>query len=117
MRIGYDAKRAFHNFRGLGNYSRTLLESLFKYYPDEDYYLYTPTYSDPRSTEWAKRNDRATIITPKTGKNKIMGTAWRSLFLTPQLEKNQLDIYHGLSHELPPGIGKSKIKSVVKPSS
>ena len=113
MRIGYDAKRAFHNFRGLGNYSRTLLESLFKYYPDEDYYLYTPTYSDPRSTEWAKRNDRATIITPKTGKNKIMGTAWRSLFLTPQLEKNQLDIYHGLSHELPPGIGKSKIKSVV----
>ena len=28
MRIGFDAKRAFHNFRGLGNYSRDLIRIL-----------------------------------------------------------------------------------------
>ena len=28
MKIGFDAKRAFHNFRGLGNYSRDLIRIL-----------------------------------------------------------------------------------------
>jgi hypothetical protein len=27
MKIGFDGKRALHNLRGLGNYSRTLIES------------------------------------------------------------------------------------------
>ncbi len=113
MKIGFDAKRAFHNYRGLGNYSRTLLESLFKYYPDNEYFLYTPRYKDQRALGWAKKNSKAKIITPKVSGGKMMDSAWRSLFLTPVLEKSNLDIYHGLSHELPPGIGKSKIKSVV----
>jgi len=113
MKIGYDAKRAFHNFRGLGNYSRTLIESFLKYYPDNEYHLYTPSFKDQRSLDWAKKHSKAKIITPKFGTNKIMASAWRSLFLTTIVEKDQLDIYHGLSHELPPGIGKSKIKSVV----
>jgi len=113
MKIGFDAKRAFHNFRGLGNYSRTLMESLFKYYPDNEYFLYTPQYKDLRSQDWAKRNSKAQIVTPQFSSAKLMGTAWRSLFLNSILEKNDLDIYHGLSHELPPGIGKSNVKSVV----
>ncbi len=113
MKIGFDAKRTFHNFRGLGNYSRTLMESLFKYYPDNEYYLYTPLYKDHRALAWAKKHSKGRVITPKFSGGKMMSSAWRSLFLTPVLEKDNLDIYHGLSHELPPGIGKSKIKSVV----
>lgn len=113
MKIGFDAKRAFHNFRGLGNYSRTLTESLFKYYPDSEYFLYTPRFKDQRAIDWGKKHSKAKVITPRKSNSKIISSAWRSLFLTPVLEKDGLDIYHGLSHELPPGIGKSKIKSVV----
>jgi glycosyltransferase involved in cell wall biosynthesis len=113
MKIGFDAKRAFHNFRGLGNYSRNLLEGLFKYYPNEEYYLYTPAFQDKRAIEWGKRNSLGKIITPNKMRGKIMSSAWRSLFLTSALKQDQIDIYHGLSHELPPGIGKSKIKSIV----
>ncbi len=112
-KIGFDAKRAFHNFRGLGNYSRTLIESLYKYYPENEYYLFTPPFKDNRAVEWGRRNSLGKVITPGKSTGKLMSSAWRSLFLTSALEKNDIDIYHGLSHELPPRIGKSKIKSVV----
>ena len=42
MKIGFDAKRAFLNTTGLGNYSRTLMSSLAKNYADNQYVLYYP---------------------------------------------------------------------------
>jgi len=42
MKIGFDAKRAFLNQTGLGNYSRNTLIALKKYFPDNDYILFTP---------------------------------------------------------------------------
>ena len=42
MRIGFDAKRAFSNFTGLGNYSRDTIRILEKFYPKNQYYLFTP---------------------------------------------------------------------------
>ena len=42
MRIGFDAKRAFLNNTGLGNYSRDTIRILSKYYLGNDYFLYTP---------------------------------------------------------------------------
>ncbi|NJL74352.1 MAG: glycosyltransferase family 4 protein [Saprospiraceae bacterium] len=42
LRIGFDAKRLFNNFTGLGNYSRTLVNNLVQYYPEHDYHLFTP---------------------------------------------------------------------------
>ena len=42
MEIGFDAKRAFLNTSGLGNYSRNALNALVKYYPENDYFLFTP---------------------------------------------------------------------------
>ncbi len=34
MRIAFDAKRAFLNFTGLGNYSRFVIEALAEAFPD-----------------------------------------------------------------------------------
>ena len=45
MRIGFDAKRAFTNNTGLGNYSRDTIRILSKSFK-EDFYLYTPKKSD-----------------------------------------------------------------------
>ena len=40
MRIGFDAKRYYHNHTGLGNYSRTLVKDLKRLYPELDIRLY-----------------------------------------------------------------------------
>ena len=42
MRIGFDAKRLFNNFTGLGNHSRTTIDILTEFYPENEYLLYTP---------------------------------------------------------------------------
>lgn len=40
MRIGFDAKRYYHNRTGLGNYCRTIVKGLLDFYPDDGYLLY-----------------------------------------------------------------------------
>tara|TARA_R110002072_G_scaffold534_7_gene4234 strand:+ start:134084 stop:135217 length:1134 start_codon:yes stop_codon:yes gene_type:complete len=113
MKIGFDAKRIFHNFRGLGNYSRTLVESLHKYYPEDSYYLFTPEFTDQRATAWEKRNSDLNVVRPKGVLDNTFSSAWRSLKLGDDIKKQELDIYHGLSHELPRNIKKANIKSIV----
>ncbi len=46
MKIGFDAKRAFLNSSGLGNFSRNTLHALHSYYPDNHYVLFTPEIKD-----------------------------------------------------------------------
>ena len=113
MRIGFDAKRAFHNFRGLGNYSRTLIESLLKYYPENSYHLFTPPFSDDYAINWQKRFKQLEIVLPPKLFNKTTSSLWRSFMLSNEIKKLDIDIYHGLSHELPAGIKSSGVKSVV----
>lgn len=113
MKFGFDAKRIFHNNRGLGNYSRTLVEGLLRYSPDSDVFLYTTPLKDPAGLEYVKRYDKLTLRTPKSIAAKKLSSLWRSLFLTNILKEDKLDLYHGLSHELPPGIKKLGIKTIV----
>ena len=42
MRIGFDAKRAFSNYTGLGNYSRDTIRVLTTFFSETKYFLYTP---------------------------------------------------------------------------
>jgi hypothetical protein len=42
MRIGFDAKRAFLNASGLGNYSRNTINALHQYSPENVPVLFTP---------------------------------------------------------------------------
>jgi glycosyltransferase involved in cell wall biosynthesis len=113
MKIGFDAKRIFHNFRGLGNYSRTLVESLVKHFPENEYVLFTPPFDDSRASEWKRRFSNLEIVTPKSGLGRAFSSSWRSLFLARVIKNQKIDIYHGLSHELPPGLKNSKTKTVV----
>ena len=113
MRIGFDAKRAFMNSRGLGNYSRTLLESLEKYYPENECFLFTPKLSGTFGQDWYKKHPHFKIVLPQGFGHQIFRSAWRSFFIKNDLIEKQLDIYHGLSHELPFGIEKLNIKKIV----
>lgn len=102
MRIGFEAKRATHNFRGLGNYSRGLIEGLIKYQPNEKLFLYTPPIKDPRGQEWIDSlANKAVIKYPEGFLNNQFSSFWRSFGIASDLKRDDLDIFHGLSHEIP----------------
>lgn len=109
MNIGFDAKRAFHNKTGLGNYSRTLIGLLANQYPEHDYYLYNPKPADLFSI--AGKNVHQVL--PSNFLHKLFSAAWRSSWVMSDLKKNNIGLYHGLSHEIPVGIDKTAIRSVV----
>lgn len=109
MNIGFDAKRAFHNGTGLGHYSRTLLHSLSQYYPEHQYYLFNPKPSG----SFEVRGNNLQEILPKGVFSQFFSSAWRSSWVKKDLQRLKIDLYHGLSHEIPMGIQKTGIKSVV----
>jgi len=109
MYLGYDAKRAYHNGTGLGHYSRTLLRSLAEFYPQHEYYLFNPS---PSSLFRLDSNHLHEVL-PERFLDRLFRSAWRSSWVKKDLKKLKIDLYHGLSHEIPMGIDKTGIKSVV----
>ena len=108
MRIGFDAKRAFLNSSGLGNYSRNLLNALYRYSTVNSYVLFTPEISEKLFEDY----QRFEIHAPQSVIPKLVKPLWRS-FNSTILKRNRIDLYHGLSNELPLGIHRTKIPSVV----
>jgi glycosyltransferase involved in cell wall biosynthesis len=111
MKIGFDAKRAFNNFTGLGNYSRTLVETLARNYPDNEYHLFTPKMSDDLRLDFIKKLSSISIHTPPQYL-RAFHPLWRSFFIKKDVKKAKIDIFHGLSHELPLYLPKN-VKTVV----
>ncbi|MBI9065701.1 MAG: glycosyltransferase family 4 protein [Salinivirgaceae bacterium] len=108
LKIGFDAKRLFNNFTGLGNYSRSLVSGIKKYHPENELFLFTPKIQKKEDTKPFFENTY-NIITPKSGSKNL----WRTSKCIKDIKQNELDIYHGLSHELPIGIKNTKSKSLV----
>ena len=109
MNIGFDAKRAYHNQTGLGHYSRTLIHSLAQFYPENKYFLFNPKSSNL----FAFEEDNIHQILPAAFPSTFFPSAWRTTWVKKDLRQLKIDLYHGLSHEIPIGIQKTKIKSVV----
>ena len=102
MKIGFDAKRAFHNNRGLGNYSRDLIRILQER-SNANIFLFNPkSKQDERITITEKTN----MISPKTLFWKKFRSVWRLFKISDLAKKEKLDLYHGLSGEIPIGISK-----------
>ena len=110
MKIGLDAKRAFFNKSGLGNYSRNVIRLLSEFYPNNEYILYTPSTKDAIDFE---RSGNISISTPATITSSISKSYWRSFQLTKQLQNENIEVYHGLSNELPNKINDTNIKSII----
>lgn len=109
MNIGFDAKRAYHNQTGLGHYSRTLIRSLAEFHKEHQYFLFNPKPSSLFSLNGSNVHE----ILPSRFPATLFRSAWRSSWVTKDLERLKIDLYHGLSHEIPFGIEKTGIKSVV----
>lgn len=108
-RIGFDAKRLFNNFTGLGNYSRTLVRNLVYYYPDFAYFLYTPGIQRNEDTKVFLTSPAYFVHSP----NKLERPAWRSYRVKQQLKRHKIDLYHGLSNEIPFGLDRLPARKVV----
>ena len=113
MKIGFDAKRAFLNNTGLGNYSRDSIRILGRFYPNNQYHLYTPKATSNPRLSFLEDQAQYYVHTPTSFIHNTFSGIWRSTLLSKQLQKDEIDIYHGLSHELPKGIEKINIKTVV----
>ncbi len=104
MNIAFDAKRAFQNRSGLGNYSRNLIQSAISFHPEHHYHLFSPT-------------DESDLFNPKgvqvISKKGGLSWFWRSFGITGKLISEKIELYHGISNELPLNISRYRGKKVV----
>ncbi len=108
LKIGFDAKRAFCNARGLGNYSRDVVRILSTYFADNQYFLFTPN----RRLDFPLSKN-CTVVEPRTFFARSFSALWRSRGICSEAYFRNLSLYHGLSHELPLGIERTHIPSVL----
>ncbi len=106
MKIGFDAKRAFNNTTGLGNYSRSIIKSIANYSKKNDLYLFT---TKDNKNLFNIESHHVKIIKPKIYTNKKY---WRFYGLNNHVAKLNIDIFHGLSNELPIGLKTKKIVTI-----
>lgn len=97
--IGYDAKRAFRNHTGLGNYSRMIVGEMLRSHPDVWAVLFSPLidgdyyhYFDGMVKVEIRRPSRLWRYVP---------WLWRTVGFSRKLSLNHVELYHGLSNELP----------------
>lgn len=107
--IGFDAKRIVRNGTGLGSYGRTLVNDLACF--PITLRLYAPDKGRDDLRNQIVQSKRISLHTPHAS---LLGKSyWRSHGIVSQLVNDGVQLYHGLSGELPFGIRKSGIKTVV----
>ncbi len=112
--VGYDAKRIVRNATGLGSYGRTLIRDLAAL-PGLRLRLYAPDEGRPDLR--AQIPDRANVSLhgPSRFASRLpfYPSYWRTRAIVADLRRDGVQVFHGLSGELPLCIGGSGIKSVV----
>lgn len=111
MNIGFDAKRIVRNNTGLGSYGRTLVNDLTEIVPaDTRLCLYAPDEGFEQLRRQVTPNANVKFCYPQGNLPKWYWRGWR---IVDDLKSDRIQLYHGLSGELPIGISSSGIKSVV----
>lgn len=102
LNVGFDGKRAVANMTGLGNYSRYAINILSTAFPSSHFRIYTGTErsNDRLDPILARDNVELAIadVHPSCGLTRAF---WRTIDMPVQLKNDGIDIYHGLSNELP----------------
>ncbi len=105
MRIGFDGKRTTQNLTGLGNYSRYIISLLTKFHPQNHYLIYALKKATPdleiREVEY------------HYARKHSIKSYWRSYGVVKNVVNDKIDLFHGLSNEIPYGLKKAGIPAVV----
>ena len=111
--IGYDAKRIVRNGTGLGSYGRTLVNDLAPIMPDTTLRLYAPDAGrdDLRCQVQPRENVR--FCYPRHLHFRLQRDWWRMKGVVKGLRRDGVELYHGLSGELPEGLSAAGIPGVV----
>ena len=107
LRIGFEAKRAFFNGSGLGNYCRNIILALNRFYPNNKHFLFTPPCDGELFPEG--KSDR---IFPR-GAERVFSSYWRHFKLGTTAQNHGLDVFHGLSNELPRDVLQTNATKIV----
>ena len=128
--IGLDAKRIVRNATGLGSYGRTLVNDLLRTAADDYLFrLYAPDEGREDLRQQVLQHPNLSFCYPqnvsgsKIQDSNIKGDSslftlhsslfWRTVGIVRDLLRDGVQLYHGLSGELPVGIRKRGIKTVV----
>ena len=111
--IGFDAKRIVRNGTGLGSYGRTLVNDLAQR-QDLELRLYAPDQGrDDLRSQIIERPNVSFCYPHFSSFIHLPSSWWRVKDVVTDLQHDGVQLYHGLSGELPIGIRQSGIRSVV----
>ncbi len=108
--IGFDAKRIVRNGTGLGSYGRTLVNDLAQR-QDLELRLYAPDKGRDDLRSQIIERPNVSFCYPHGG--RLQAAWWRMKGVVADLQRDGVQLYHGLSGELPISIRQSGIRSVV----
>ena len=111
LKIGLDAKRIVRNGTGLGSYGRTLVNDLASY--PLELSLYAPDQGRDQLRQQIRQQENVRFCYPAPSHLPFSKALWRSKGIVSDLKRDGIQLFHGLSGELPIGIHRSGIKSVV----
>ena len=110
--IGYDAKRIVRNGTGLGSYGRTLVNDIARNHHLR-LRLYAPDEGRKDLREQIVRRENVSFCFPQRTSIPFGKSLWRSHGIVNDLKRDGVQLYHGLSGELPIDLRKAGIKSIV----
>ena len=111
MRIGFDAKKIVSNMTGIGNYSRGLVNLLSADGADSCV-LFAPGQGKPECRRLLVENDN-TEYRFFGGHGALQREYWRNRGIVKDIRESGVELFHGLSNELPWGIEKAGIPTAV----
>jgi len=118
LTLGYDAKRIVRNATGLGSYARTLVNDLVVAGGDDiRLRLYAPDEGRDDLRSQVITHPNVCFCYPRqTPINRhlpLYKSYWRSRGIVTDLQHDGIQLFHGLSGELPSGLRQAGIRSVV----
>lgn len=114
MKIGFDGKRAVQNKTGLGNYSRFIIDVLSRYFAQgNEYVLYAPVQRENSQLENLLKRENVSARYPSGIWKGWLSTLWRVWGVSEDIRKDGIQLFHGLSNELPLSIRRYNLKSIV----
>lgn len=111
--IGFDAKRIVRNGTGLGSYGRTLVGDLSHHHPQFHYRLYAPDAGRDDLRSAVESLSGVTMVYPRRVLPLVGKALWRTWGIIDELKRDGVQLFHGLSGELPMGLRKSGIPGIV----
>ena len=114
MRIGLDAKRIVRNGTGLGAYGRTLVNDMARRHDqDLDLLLYAPDRGRDELRHQIVESEHLRFVYPQRGSWPLGHSWWRTRGIVADLQRDGINLFHGLSGELPIGLKAAGIPGVV----